>query len=59
LSSQPIVLADQVKPFPQSDSFACGHPVKGAALRSATLRDGFAAPDGVSDPGKRSAYETV
>jgi hypothetical protein len=60
LSSQPIVLADQVKPFPQSDFLACGHPVKGAALRSASLRDGFAALDG--DPatsGKRSAYETV
>lgn len=42
---------DPFKPFPQSDSFACDHPVKGAPLRSASLRDGFAALDW--DPGLR------
>ena len=34
-----LVHSDPFKPFPQSDSFACDHPVKGAPLRSASLRD--------------------
>jgi len=45
-------VACQVKPLLQSDSFACGHPVKGAALRSASLRDGFAALDWTPTSGK-------
>jgi len=40
-----------LKRFLQSYSLAYGHPIKGAALRSASLRDGFAALDW--DPGLR------
>jgi hypothetical protein len=35
----------QLNHFWQSNSLPSGHPVKGASLRSASLRDGYAALD--------------